>query len=316
MLQCRKAGVLCAEDAVPSAGQINDPGRVPERILLLAGSDPVWKTQFQSHHLIMERPVTDLSPIMLGFLGSLAAGSLTALGAVPVLFGRVPTRGMRDLSLGFAAGVMLAASFFSLIIPALDAAETQFTAAALAPAIVCISILLGMGAVALMNEKLPHEHFTQGREGPQAASLRRVWLFIIAITIHNFPEGLAVGVGFGSGGVDGGLPLAIGIGLQNAPEGLAVAVSLLGEGYSRWRAWGIAALTGMVEPVGGVLGAGIITLSEPLLPWGLAFAAGAMLYVISHEIIPETHRNGHQNKATLGLSIGLVIMLFLDVWLG
>ncbi|APE45828.1 MULTISPECIES: ZIP family metal transporter [Rhodobacterales] len=258
----------------------------------------------------------NLSPIMLGFLGSLAAGSLTAVGAVPVLFGRIPSRATRDLSLGFAAGVMLAASFFSLIIPALDAAEPMFENGAMPAAIVCVSILLGMGAVALMNEKLPHEHFKTGREGPEAASLRRVWLFIIAITIHNFPEGLAVGVGFGSGGMEGGLPLAIGIGLQNAPEGLAVAVSLLGEGYPKLRAWGIAALTGMVEPIGGLLGAGIITLSEPLLPWGLAFAAGAMLYVISHEIIPETHRSGHQNRATLGLAVGLVLMLFLDVWLG
>ena len=260
--------------------------------------------------------MTDISPITLGVLGSLAAGSLTAVGAIPVLFGRVPSQATRDLSLGFAAGVMLAASFFSLIIPALDAAEMRYDTGAVVPAIVCVAILLGMGAVALMNEHLPHEHFRTGREGPEGASLRRVWLFIIAITIHNFPEGLAVGVGFGSGGVEGGLPLAIGIGLQNAPEGLAVAVSLLGEGYSKSRAWSIAALTGTVEPVGGLIGAGVITLSEPLLPWGLAFAAGAMLYVISHEIIPETHRSGHQNKATLGLAIGLVIMLFLDVWLG
>ncbi|SFB96968.1 ZIP family metal transporter [Salipiger profundus] len=257
-----------------------------------------------------------LPPILLGLIGSLAAGTLTAVGAVPVLFGHIPSRATRDLSLGFAAGVMLAASFFSLIIPALDAAETLFDNGATPAAIVCVAILLGMGAVALMNEKLPHEHFRSGREGPEAESLRRVWLFIFAITIHNFPEGLAVGVGFGSGGMEGGLPIAIGIGLQNAPEGLAVAVSLLGEGYPRLRAWAIAALTGMVEPIGGLLGAGIITLSEPLLPWGLAFAAGAMLYVISHEIIPETHRSGHQNKATLGLSIGLVLMLFLDVWLG
>lgn len=257
-----------------------------------------------------------LSPIALGFLGSLAAGSLTAVGAVPVLFGRIPSRATRDLLLGFAAGVMLAASFFSLIISALDAAEGQFDNGALPAAIVCVAILLGMGAVALMNERLPHEHFKTGREGPDAASLRRVWLFIIAITIHNFPEGLAVGVGFGADGLSGGLPLAIGIGLQNAPEGLAVAVSLLGEGYSRFRAWGIAALTGLVEPVGGLIGAGIIGISQPLLPWGLAFAAGAMLYVISHEIIPETHRSGHQNRATLGLAVGLVIMLFLDVWLG
>ena len=260
-----------------------------------------------------DSPLETMSPLMLGFIGSLAAGAMTAVGAVPVLFGRTPSRATRDLSLGFAAGVMLAASFFSLIIPALDAAGLRYDSEA---AIVCVAILLGMGAVALMNELLPHEHFKTGREGPAAASLRRVWLFIIAITIHNFPEGLAVGVGFGADGLSGGMPLALGIGLQNAPEGLAVAVALLGEGYSKGRAWGIAALTGMVEPIGGLLGAGIIALSEPLLPWGLAFAAGAMLFVISHEIIPETHRSGHQNKATLGLAIGLVLMLFLDVWLG
>lgn len=151
------------------------------------------------------------------------------VGATPVLFGSIPSRATRDLSLGFAAGVMLAASFFSLIIPALDAAQPQFGNDAAPAAIVCFAILLGMGAVALMNEKLPHEHFKLGREGPDAAALRRVWLFIIAITIYNFPEGLAVGVGFGADGLFGGLPLAIGIGLQNAPEGLAVAVSVVGE---------------------------------------------------------------------------------------
>lgn len=257
-----------------------------------------------------------MSPILLGFLGSLVAGMMTGVGAFPVLFGRLPGRAFRDMSLGFAAGVMLAASFFSLIIPALDAGEARFGDGAAPAAIVCTAILLGMAAVALINEKLPHEHFKIGREGPEAASLRRVWLFIFAITIHNFPEGLAVGVGFGAGGLEGGLPLAVGIGLQNAPEGLAVAVSLLGEGYGKWRAWSIAALTGMVEPIGGLIGAGIIGVSEPFLPWGLAFAAGAMIYVISHEIIPDTHRSGHQNKATLGLSVGLVTMLFLDVTLG
>ena len=256
-----------------------------------------------------------ISPIWLGALGSLLAGLMTASGAVPVLFGRLPSRATRDLLLGFSAGVMLSASFFSLIIPALEAAATPERAAMVPAAIVCVAILLGMGAVALLNETLPHEHFRSGREGPEAASLRRVWLFIFAITIHNFPEGMAVGVGFGAHGLQGGLPLAIGIGLQNAPEGLAVAVALLGEGYTPLRAWGIAALTGLVEPVGGAIGAGIVSLAQPLLPWGLAFAAGAMLYVISHEIIPETHRSGHQNKATLGLAIGLVLMLFLDVWL-
>lgn len=258
----------------------------------------------------------DLDPVLLGFLGSLAAGLMTAVGALPVFVGRTPGPAFRDLSLGFAAGVMIAASFFSLIIPALDAAEARYTASAAPAAIVCFAILLGMGGVDQLNRLLPHEHFRSGREGPDAAALRRIWLFIFAITIHNFPEGLAVGVGFGADGFTGGMPLAIGIGLQNAPEGLAVAISLMGEGYGRWRSFGIAALTGLVEPIGGLIGAGVVTVSQPLLPWGLAFAAGAMLYVISHEIIPETHRRGHQDKATFGLSIGLVVMLFLDVWLG
>ena len=255
------------------------------------------------------------SPVLLGFLGSLVAGLMTALGAVPVLFGKSPSRAVRDMSLGFAAGVMLSASFFSLIIPALETAGQRYGEGAVPAAIAVIGILAGMGCVAILNEVLPHEHFKTGREGPEAASLRRIWLFIAAITIHNFPEGLAVGVGFGAHGLTGGMPLALGIGLQNLPEGLAVAVALLGEGYGKVRAWGIAALTGLIEPVGGLVGAAVITISEPFLPWGLAFAAGAMLYVISHEIIPETHRSGHQNKATLGLAIGLVLMLFLDVWL-
>ncbi len=258
----------------------------------------------------------NLSPIMLGFLGSLIAGLMTAVGAIPVLFGRTPSRKQRDISLGFAAGVMLSASFFSLIIPALDAAGIRYGDGVIPPLIVCFAILVGMGGVALLNEKLPHEHFNTGREGPASDSLRRIWLFIIAITIHNLPEGLAVGVGFGAGGLEGGFPIALGIGLQNAPEGLAVAVALLGEGYSKQRSFTIAALTGLVEPVTGLLGAALIVVAEPLLPWGLAFAAGAMLYVISHEIIPETHREGHQNQATMGLAIGLVLMLFLDVWLG
>ncbi len=256
-----------------------------------------------------------MSPVLLGFLGSLAAGAMTAVGAVPVLFGRAPSRGTRDMMLGFAAGVMLAASFFSLILPALEAAAARHGEGAVPAAIVVAALLVGMGAVAALNELLPHEHFRTGREGPAAAELRRIWLFVFAITIHNVPEGLAVGVGFAEGH-DNGLPLAVGIGLQNAPEGLAVAVALLGEGYGRVRAFAVAGATGLVEPLGGLVGAGAVSLSEALLPWGLAFAAGAMLYVISHEIIPETHRRGHQRRATAGLAAGLAIMLFLDVTLG
>jgi ZIP family zinc transporter len=253
--------------------------------------------------------------VLLGFLGSLAAGMMTSVGALPVLFGRTPSERSRDALLGFAAGVMLSASFFSLIIPSLDISTELYGDGAIPAGIAVIGILLGATMVALINRYMPHEHFIAGREGPDVASLRRTWLFVIAITIHNFPEGLAVGVGFGGDNLTNGVSLAIGIGLQNAPEGLAVAVALIGENYSRWRAFLIAAATGMVEPVGGLLGAGAVALSEPLLPWGLGFAAGAMLYVISHEIIPETHRRGFQNEATTGLVIGLVVMLFLDVWL-
>lgn len=257
-----------------------------------------------------------LNPVLLGVVGSLLAGLMTTVGALPILFGSIPGERTRDALLGFAAGVMLAASFFSLIVPSLEYSERTYGAGAIPAVIAVVGILLGAATVAAINRLLPHEHFFQGREGPASTSLRRIWLFIIAITIHNFPEGLAVGVGFGSGDVAQGLPLAIGIGLQNAPEGLAVAVALMGEGYTKLKAFTIAALTGLVEPIGGLLGAGAVSISEPLLPWGLVFAAGAMLFVISHEIIPETHRRGYQDEATTGLMIGLVIMLFLDVWLG
>jgi ZIP family zinc transporter len=241
---------------------------------------------------------------------------MTAVGALPALYGRTPSVRRRDLLLGFAAGVMLTASFFSLIIPSLEVAERMHGAGPLPALIACAGVLLGMAAVATLNAVMPHEHFLSGREGPEAVELRRIWLFIIAITIHNIPEGLSVGVGFGSGEESSGWPLALGIGIQNAPEGLAVAVALTGEGYDRRRAVLIAGLTGLVEPVGGLLGAAAVTVAQPLLPWALAFAAGAMLYIISHEIIPETHRRGFQNEATSGLAIGLVVMLFLDAWLG
>ena len=256
-----------------------------------------------------------MNVILIGALASLGAGLMTGVGALPVLLGRTVTRRANDAMLGFAAGVMISASFFSLILPGLEAAQSrmsEFGAALVAAA----GIALGAGAVAALNEILPHEHFVKGREGAEARALGKIWLFVLAITIHNFPEGLAVGVGFGGGNFEDGMPLAIGIGLQNAPEGLAVAVALLGQGFGRWRAFGVALATGLVEPVGGLIGVAAVSVTEVLLPWGLTFAAGAMLYVISHEIIPETHRHGHQNWATTGLTLGLILMMVLDVTLG
>lgn len=257
-----------------------------------------------------------MDAILWGGLGSLAAGLMTGAGALPVLFGhRVPAR-RADLMLGFAAGVMLSASFFSLILPAIETVEARGGTALVAALVAAAGIVLGTGFVAWLNRVLPHEHFEGGREGADAGQIARIWLFVLAITIHNLPEGMAVGVGFGTGDPGQGIALAIGIGLQNAPEGLAVAVALVGVGYGAGRAFVVALLTGLVEPLGGLAGAAAVHLAAPLLPWALAFAAGAMIYVISHEIIPETHRRGHQGAATTGLTIGLVLMLVLDVALG
>lgn len=256
------------------------------------------------------------SIVALGFLGSLGAGMMTFVGALPVLAIRRISPRVQDVMLGFAAGVMLAASFFSLILPGLEAAETITTDEQAAALIVIAGVLLGASAVWGINHYVPHEHFIVGREGGDAVRLSRIWLFIIAITLHNFPEGLAVGVGFGGGDIDNGMALAIGIGLQNVPEGLAVAVALLSEGYSRRTALLVALATGLVEPIGGLFGAAVVSLSLWLLPWGLAFAAGAMLFVISDEIIPETHRKEFATQATAGLMAGFAVMMYLDVVLG
>jgi ZIP family zinc transporter len=161
------------------------------------------------------------------------------------------------------------------------------------------------------------EHRTPmvGREGPQATKLRRIWLFIIAITLHNFPEGMAVGVGFAGGNISNGVTLAVGIGLQNIPEGLAVAAALVATNYSKLTAFTVASWAGLVEPISGVIGSGALWMAEPLMPWILGFAAGAMLFIISDEIIPETHRRSFETHATFALIAGFVIMMFLDATL-
>jgi ZIP family zinc transporter len=244
--------------------------------------------------------------IFIGFIASLLAGLATGIGAVLVLFFKKVSDKFLDSALGFAAGVMLAATFFGLLLPAIENGGVFKT---------IIGFILGVLFVSYADKFIPHKHFIRGERGP-ISSLRKLWLFIFAITIHNFPEGLAVGVGFGGGDVKAGTALAIGIGLQNIPEGLAVAFPLLREGYRRWSAFLIALLTGLVEPIGGGFGILVVSWGKFLLPYGLAFAAGAMLFVISEEIIPESHSRGNDRQATIGVITGFLLMMVLDTLLG
>ena len=178
--------------------------------------------------------------------------------------------------------------------------------------LVICGILLGAAVLWLIHHHAPHEHFILGREGPRTERFRRIWLFIIAITLHNFPEGLAVGVGFGGGDVGNRTALAIGIGLQNMPEGLIVAMALRTLGLGAAKAWGVAALTGLAEPLGALLGVLVLGSAPAFYPLGLALAAGAMIFVVSHEIIPETHRDGFEGAASATLLAGFVFMVWLD----
>lgn len=254
--------------------------------------------------------------IWLGFLASLAAGIGTSVGACGVFFIRRLSEALEDVLLSAAAGVMLAASFFSLLLPALDYGGAQYGSATVAVLVVIAGLLSGALALNLVHRFVPHEHFVIGREGPDVAAFSRIWLFVIAITLHNFPEGMAVGVGFAGGDVANGVSLATGIFIQNVPEGLAVSVSLFSLGYARLTAFGVGSLTGLVEPVGGLFGSLAVSLAAPLMPMTLGFAAGAMLFIISDEIIPETHRSGLKEKATFSLLGGFVLMMFLDAALG
>ena len=268
------------------------------------------------------RYVTARPVVWNAFLGGSVAAVATALGTVPVMFSQTLSERVQDTLFGFGAGVMLAACAFSLIIPGLEAAKAQNLAGGspwAAGSVIGLSILLGGAVLMLMDKLLPHEHFIKGREGMDGEAvrkLRRTWLFVFAIALHNLPEGLAIGVGYaGNDGLRGNA-LATGIAIQDVPEGLVVAVALLAAGYKRWIAVGLGMASGLVEPLGAVLGASIIGWSAALLPWGLGFAAGAMLFVISHEIIPESHRKGHEAYATSGLMIGFVLMMLLDTALG
>ncbi len=253
--------------------------------------------------------------IVLGFVASLCASAGTAVGSLGVLFISSLSRKLEDGLLSVAAGIMLAATFFSLLLPGLEYAGMQH-GEVLSVGIVSAGLLLGAVTLFSIHQHVPHEHFQRGREGGEATELSRIWLFVIAITLHNIPEGMAVGAGFAGGELSNGLPLTLGIGLQNIPEGLAVSVALLSIGYKKTQAALFATLTGFVEPIGGLLGAVAVSSAAALMPWALAFSAGAMLFIISHEIIPETHSANNKNLATFSLLGGFVIMMVLDAVIG
>ncbi len=248
------------------------------------------------------------NPVVQALMGGLVIAGLNMLGALLVLVWPRPSQRFLDGALGFAAGVMLTASFTSLILPGIEIGGVL-------P--VLIGLVLGAAFLDITDHLLPHMHMHIGYEGLDTRRIRAVWLFILAITLHNMPEGLAVGVGFGRGELHDAIVLMLAIGFQNIPEGLAVAVSALNAGFgARFYASLVGVRAGLVEIPLAVLGAWAVHAMRPLLPYAMGFAAGAMLYVISDEIVPETHRTGHERLATLGTIIGVVIMLYLDVTLG
>lgn len=244
--------------------------------------------------------------IFYGFLGSLAAGLATSIGGLPVFFLKKIDHKAYSAMLGVSGGIMLAATIFSLLLPGIERGGV-YTAA--------VGLLAGVLFVELIARFVPHEHFFKGHEGP-STQLKRVALFILAITIHNFPEGMSVGVGYGMGEPAKALALAIGIGIQNIPEGAAVALPMLSLGYAPRTAFSVAFLSGLVEPVGGLLGAASVALFSGILPFALSFSAGCMLYVISGEMIPESHEKGYGKLATWYLVAGFVVMMLLDNLLG
>ena len=256
-----------------------------------------------------------MSPVHAALIGGSIAAAATAVGTLPALVTRGIGRRTQDALLGFGAGVMLAASAFSLVLPGIEAARAQGSGPWGAGLIVGVAIVLGAMLVKALDLAIPHEHFIKGPEGRTSARLKRTWLFVFAISLHNLPEGLAIGVGFATSHAQG-VALATGIAIQDLPEGFVVAVALIVAGYGRARAVLVGVGSGLVEPVGAVIGASLVVAVPWLLPGGLGFAAGAMLFVVSHEIIPESHRQGHENFATGGLMIGFVLMMLLDTALG
>jgi len=264
----------------------------------------------------------DLHPVLQALLATCFTWLMTALGAAVVFPARELSRKTLDAMLGFAAGVMIAASCWSLLIPSIEMAE-EWSIPAWVPA--AVGFLVGAAFLRLIDRVLPHLHrgmATEEAEGVKT-SWRRTTLLVLAITLHNIPEGLAVGIAFGaaaagleSATLAGAIALAIGIGIQNFPEGTAVSMPLRREGFSRARSFWYGQLSGVVEPLAGVAGAALVLIARPILPYALAFAAGAMIFVVIEELVPESQTGGHSHAATGGAILGFAVMMTLDVALG
>lgn len=264
----------------------------------------------------------NLNPVLQALLGTLFTWGMTASGAAGVFAAGEVSRKLLDTMLGFASGVMIAASFWSLLAPAIELSLSSGDSG-WGPA--AVGFLLGGGFLLLVDKILPHLHLglpIEASEGIKTSWHRSV-LLVLAITLHNFPEGLAVGVAFGAAAAGlpeatlaGAVALALGIGIQNFPEGLAVSAPLRREGLSRWKSFLYGQASGMVEPIAGVLGAAAVYLMRPLLPYALAFAAGAMIYVVIEELIPEAQINKDTDLPTVGAMLGFTVMMVLDVALG
>lgn len=263
-----------------------------------------------------------LSPVTQAFVATMFTYFVTALGAAMVFPFKSINKKALNAMLGFAAGVMIAASFWSLLAPAIDMVERSGGVAWIPPV---VGFLFGGFFLWSIDKILPHLHLNKKREEAEgiSTSWHRSILLVLAITLHNFPEGLAVGVAFGAVGADlpsatigGAIALALGIGIQNFPEGAAVSIPLRREKFSRWKSFVYGQFSGIVEPIAGVIGAVSVLYMRPVLPYALSFAAGAMIYVVVEELIPESQFGDQVDLSTIGAMFGFAVMMTLDVALG
>ncbi|WP_312484977.1 ZIP family metal transporter [Massilia timonae] len=259
----------------------------------------------------MIEQIMNANPKMLAALaGGSTAAAATALGTLPVLFAQNFTKRTYDCFLGFGAGVMLGATAFSLVIPALSAAKTAGAGNWESSLMVGAGIMFGAGAILLLGRAVRTEGILSNE--PDKVSLRRAWLFVWAVALHNLPEGLAIGVAFAGIDVEKATSLATGVSIQDVPEGLVVALALHAVGYSRLTAVGMGVASGLVEPIAAVFGVALIGISAGLLPYALAAAAGAMLLVIVNDVIPESRQSGNGTQASIALIFGFILMTVLD----